>query len=58
MSTYLIKEHTVSLDTCNQSLEAKREAAKNYLGDKWVLAKNSSYEYVRGPTVLIKKEVK
>lgn len=32
--------------------EEKLKQALEYLGDKYVLAKNSTFDYKRGPTIL------
>lgn len=34
------------------TMEEKRKRALEYLGDKYTLAKNSTFKYVRGPFVL------
>ena len=34
------------------TLEEKLKQALDYLGDKYILAKNSTFKYVRGPIVL------
>lgn len=34
------------------TLEDKLKQALEYLGDKYVFAKNSTFDYKRGPTIL------